>query len=49
MPTGMGVANLKFSKGGRKLMSLKVIHFQSIFLVDFLSKKANLGAKIWNN
>ena len=49
MPTGMGIANLKFSKGGRKLMSLKAIHFQSIFLIDFLSKKTDLGAEIWNN
>ena len=32
-------------------MSLKVIHFQSIFLIDFYLKRLiyDLCAKIWNN
>ena len=30
------------------LMSLKVIYFQSIFLIDFLYKKTDLYAGIWN-
>ena len=30
-------------------MSIKVIHFQSIFLIDFYLKKTNLCAKMWNN
>ena len=31
------------------LMSLKVIHFQSIFLTDFYLKKTDLCAEMWNN
>ena len=31
------------------LMSLKVIHFQSIFLIDFYLKKTDLCAEMWNN
>ena len=31
------------------MMSLKVIYFQSIFLIDFLYKKTDLYAGIWNN
>ena len=31
------------------LMSLKVIHFQSIFLIDFYLKNTNLCAEMWNN
>ena len=31
------------------LISLKVIHFQSIFLIDFYLKKTNLCAEMWNN
>ena len=31
------------------LMSLKVIHFQSIFLIYFYLKKTDLCAEIWNN
>ena len=31
------------------LMSLKVIYFQSIFLIDFYIKKTDLYAGIWNN
>ena len=30
-------------------MSLKVIYFQSIFLIDFYIKKTDLYAGIWNN
>ena len=30
-------------------MSLKVIYFQSIFLIDLLYEKADLYAGIWNN
>ena len=30
-------------------MSLKVIYFKSIFLIDFLYKKTDLYAGIWNN
>ena len=30
-------------------MSLKVIHFQSIFLIDFYLKKTDLCAGMWNN
>ena len=30
-------------------MSLKVIHFQSIFLIYFYLKKTDLCAEIWNN
>ena len=33
----------------RKMMSLKVIHFQSIFLIYFYLKKTDLCAEIWNN
>ena len=33
----------------RSLMSLKVIYFQSIFLIDFYIKKTDLYAGIWNN
>ena len=31
------------------LMSLKVIYFQSIFLIDFYIKKTDLYVEIWNN
>ena len=31
------------------VMSLKVIHFQSIFLIDFYLKKTDLCAEMWNN
>ena len=31
------------------VMSLKVIYFQSIFLIDLLYKKTYLYARIWNN
>ena len=31
-----------------QVMSLKVIYFQSIFLIDFLYKKTDLYAGIWN-
>ena len=31
------------------LMSLKVIYFQSIFLIDFYIKKTDLYAEMWNN
>ena len=30
-------------------MSLKVIHFQSIFLIDSYLKNTDLCAEIWNN
>ena len=30
-------------------MSLKVIHFQSIFLIDLYLKKTNLCVELWNN
>ena len=30
-------------------MSLKVIHFQPIFLIDFYLKKTNLCVEMWNN
>ena len=30
-------------------MSLKVINFQSIFLIDFYLKKTDLCAEMWNN
>ena len=30
-------------------MSLKVIHFQFIFLIDFYLKKTDLCAEMWNN
>ena len=30
-------------------MNLKVIHFQSIFLIDFYLKKTDLCAEMWNN
>ena len=30
------------------MMSLKVIHFQSIFLIYFILKKTDLCAEIWN-
>ena len=30
-------------------MSLKVIHFQSIFLIDFYLEKTDLCAEMWNN
>ena len=30
-------------------MSLKVIYFQSIFLIDFYLKKTDLCAELWNN
>ena len=30
-------------------MSLKVIYFQSIFLIVFLYKNTDLYAEIWNN
>ena len=30
-------------------MSLKVIHFQFIFLIDFYLKKTDLCAEKWNN
>ena len=33
----------------QSLMSLKVIYFQSIFLIDLLYKKTDLYAGIWNN
>ena len=33
----------------RAVMSLKVIYFQSIFLIDFYIKKTDLYAGIWNN
>ena len=32
-----------------QVMSLKVIHFQSIFLIYFFLKKTDLCAEIWNN
>ena len=31
------------------VISLKVIYFQSIFMIDFLYKKTDLYAGIWNN
>ena len=31
------------------MMSLKVIHFQSIFLIDFYLKNTDLCAEMWNN
>ena len=34
---------------GRILMSLKVIYFKSIFLIDLLYEKTDLYAGIWNN
>ena len=30
-------------------MRLKVIYFQSIFLIDFYLKKTDLRAEMWNN
>ena len=30
-------------------MSLKVIHFQSIFLIDLYLKNTDLCAELWNN
>ena len=30
-------------------MSLKVIHFQSIFLIDFYLKNIDLCTEMWNN
>ena len=48
----MGNTNLLWvvnrSKVG-SVMSLKVIYFQSIFLIDFYKKKTDLYARIWNN
>ena len=35
--------------GDEAMMSLKVIHFQSIFLIDFILKKTDLCAEMWNN
>ena len=34
---------------GYPMMNLKVIHFQSIFLIDFYLKKTDLCAEMWNN
>ena len=36
-------------KWARTLTSLKVINFQSIFLIDLLYEKTDLYAGIWNN
>ena len=30
-------------------MTLKFIHFQSIFLIDFYIKKTDLCVEMWNN
>ena len=40
---------LYIRRGGRGVISLKVIYFQSIFLIDLSYKKTDLYAGIWNN
>ena len=40
---------IKDKKGTENLMSLKVIHFHSIFLIDFYLKKTDLCAEMWMN